>query len=140
MTASPIIVIDDDQDDLDLIMDAAKKLQLNQPIVVFKNGNGLIDYLKGSKISPFLILCDLKIPGETGFELKKRIAGDKSIRYKSVPFIFWSTDASEKQIQEAYDLQAQGFFFKPSSLNELCEILQTTVSYWQLSKHPKEIR
>ncbi len=53
--------------------------------------------------------------GTNGFEIRKRLMADETLRYRSVPFIFWSTNASEKQIQHAYDLPAQGFFIKSNN-------------------------
>ena len=46
-------------------------------------------------VSPFMILCDVNLPGHSGFEIRKSIADNKEIRYKSVPFIFWSTTAQK---------------------------------------------
>lgn len=139
MEQSPILIVDNDEDDLLLIQEAALKSNITRPIHYFKNGNELIGFLRRQAASPFLIICDVNLPEETGFDIKKRISDDPDLKYKSVPFIFWSTSASEKQIQYAYDLPAQGFFFKPSDFNELCDSLQTIIYYWQQSQHPKQI-
>ncbi|RYY97376.1 MAG: response regulator [Chitinophagaceae bacterium] len=139
MEDSPIIIVDDDQDDLDLIADVAQALHLSRPIHFLKTGDALIDLLKGSTASPFLIVCDLNLPGDDGFTVKKRVAEHPDLKYKSVPFIFWSTDASEKQIQHAYDLPAQGFFFKPQNFDDLCDTFKTILSYWTKSQHPKKV-
>jgi CheY-like chemotaxis protein len=137
---NPILVVDDDEDDLEMIKIVWTQLDMSRPIFFFKNGNELIDYIKRSNQGPFLILCDLHLPGETGFDIKKRVAEDPDLKYKSVPFIFWSTDASEKQIQYAYDLPVQGFFFKPTNLNDLRSAFTTIMDYWQKSQHPKQVQ
>jgi CheY-like chemotaxis protein len=63
MEENPILIIDDDQDDLELIKQAAEHLRLSRPIYYFKNGDQLQDFLQTSPLSPFLIICDVNLPG-----------------------------------------------------------------------------
>lgn len=140
MNENPILIVDDDQEDLDLIKDVAEHLKLSRPIHYFKSGEQLESFLQASAYAPFLIICDVNLPEEDGFAIKRRISENPELKYKSVPFIYWSTDASEKQIQHAYDLPAQGFFFKPTNFNELCDTFETILHYWQKSQHPKRLK
>ncbi|HUQ97241.1 MAG TPA: response regulator [Chitinophagaceae bacterium] len=140
MVQNSILVVDDDTDDLEMIKEAWTQLKLTRPIYFFKSGNDLIQYLLNSAEAPFFILCDVNLPGETGFDIKKRVTENSELRYKTVPFIFWSTSASERQIQFAYDLPAQGFFLKPSNFSDLCETFQIILEYWQKSQHPKRVQ
>lgn len=137
---NPILLVDDDRDDLLLIQQAMLQLQIERPIRYFQSGRELIADLRQSAESPFLVICDVNLPGESGFDIKQAITDDPELRYKSVPFIFWSTNASEKDIKRAYDLPAQGFFMKPSNFGELCETLRMIMGYWQKSQHPKTVR
>lgn len=139
MEQNPILIVDDDEDDLMLIEEASKELKLRRPIHFFRDGKQLISFLQSSSLSPFIIICDVNLPGETGFDIKKDISGNKELRYKSVPFIFWSTAATDHQIQHAYDLPAQGFFFKPTHFEDLCDTLRLILGYWQKSQHPKRV-
>ena len=139
MELDPILIVDDDADDLMLIQEVARHLEIDRPMHLFENGKDLHTFLKTSANPPFLVICDVNLPGETGFDIKKMIADNPELRYKSVPFIFWSTNASEQQIRQAYDLPAQGFFFKPNSFDELCETFRLILAYWQKSQHPKRV-
>ena len=138
MELNPILIVDNDPDDLDLIKDVAEHLQITRPIHYFKTGQELEDYLRSSSKPPFFIICDVNLSGMDGFTVKKKISEDADLKYKSVPFIYWSTSASEAQIQFAYDLPAQGFFFKPTNFNDLCVAFRTILEYWEKSKHPKQ--
>lgn len=140
MNDNPILIVDDDMEDLDLIKEVINHLRIERSIHYFKSGIELEAFLKTSSWAPFLIICDVNLPEEDGFEIKKRISENSDLKYKAVPFIYWSTDASEKQIQFAYDLPAQGFFFKPSNFNDLCETFKTILSYWEKSQHPKRLK
>lgn len=139
MDRNPILIVDDDVEDLELIQSAAERLNIGRPIHYFRSGRELHAFLKEATVSPFLIICDVNLPDQDGFAIRKQTAEDSTTKYKSVPFIFWSTDASEKQIQHAYDLPAQGFFFKPNNFEDLCETFKTILNYWQKSKHPKQV-
>lgn len=140
MDQNPILIIDDDEDDLELIKDAAVYLKIIHPIAFFKSGTELKEYLRTATKAPFLIISDVNLPQEDGFALRKQLIDNKDLRYKSIPYIFWSTDASEKQIQFAYDLQAQGFFFKPNNFQDLCSTFKTILDYWTKSQHPKMLK
>jgi CheY-like chemotaxis protein len=50
--------------------------------------------MKTQKVDPFLIISDINVPGEDGFNLRKSILEDKDIKNKGVPFVFWSNTVS----------------------------------------------
>ncbi|MDQ6608891.1 MAG: response regulator [Bacteroidota bacterium] len=139
MDENPLLIIDDDEDDLELIKQAAAHLKSTHPIIFFKNGSELTAYLKTATKAPFLIISDVNLPGDDGFAIRRQLLETKDFKYKSIPYIFWSTAASEKQIQYAYDLPAQGFFFKSSNFDDLCSTLQIILEYWKKSQHPKKL-
>ena len=139
MAKNPILVVESDDDDIELIKMAVKQLKIDRPVVYLHTADQLEQYLNTHGAPPFFILCDVNLPGQNGFELHKHIAEKTDLKYKSVPFIFWSNVASEQQIQQAYDLPAQGFFIKPSNFDELCTEFEIIVNYWQQSKHPKRV-
>lgn len=134
------MIIDDDADELEMIKEASECLQLNRPILFFRSGDEFINYLKSATQAPFLIISDVNLGAIDGFALKKKIVESRELKYISVPYIFWSTSASEKQIQYAYDLPVQGFFFKSNNFNDLCETLKIMIEYWQRSQHPKQVK
>ncbi|WP_132053309.1 response regulator [Pseudocnuella soli] len=136
---NPVLVLDDDLDDQEMIREAAEKLDIRNEFIFFKTGDELINHLHETSVSPFFILCDVNLSGSNGFEVRIKLMEDETVRYKSVPFIFWSNHASEKQIRHAYDLPAQGFFFKSNKFEDLCETLATIVAYWKHSQHPKRL-
>lgn len=139
MQKNPILVVDNDKDDIELIQAAVEELQIDRPVLYFEGGGELLEYLKTSPEAPFLILCDVNLRGQDGFEVRQQIADDPATNYRSVPFIFWANGASDKQIQFAYDLPAQGFFIKPDSYQDLCDTFNTIVHYWEKSQHPKKV-
>ena len=138
MNTDPVYIVDDDEDDNELIRDIWKELHYNNPLLFFRNGQAVLDHLQRGETPPFLILCDVNIPRLDGFALKEKLLEDASNNYKSIPFIFWSSLASDQQIKKAYDLAAHGFFIKGNTYTALKEEINTMMAYWYKSKAPEK--
>ena len=53
----PIVVIEDDIDDQEMLQKIFKDLDYKNNIIFFSDGNLALDYLNSSEVQPFLILC-----------------------------------------------------------------------------------
>jgi CheY-like chemotaxis protein len=136
MTDAPIIVVDDDNDDNDILQEAWNNLGFKNPLVFFDSGEKALEYLKTQNVVPFIILSDVNLPKMDGFELKEKLLENAELNYLSVPFIFWSTTASETQIKKSYDLGGNGFFLKGNDFEGIKQSLVDIVNYWKNSKTP----
>jgi CheY-like chemotaxis protein len=137
MKTGPIILIDDDGDDKDVFQDILKDLKVSNPLIWFQNCDDAFSYLKTTSDQPFIIFCDLNLPGLPGIECKRQIDGDKELRKKSIPFVFCSTTADQNTVNEAYTkMTVQGFFQKKNTYHELRETIKVIVAYWEECKHP----
>src|SRR3954470_18208468 len=112
----PIILIEDDVDDQELISEAIRSLAYQNEIKSFDNGQEALEYLATTSDKPFLIFCDVNMPVMNGLELRKHINDDEYLRNKSIPFVFLSTSDDKDPVRKAYALASQGFFKKPNSL------------------------
>ena len=137
MKTGPIILIDDDGDDKDVFQDILTDLKVSNRLIWFQNCDDAFSYLKITSDQPFIIFCDLNLPGLTGIECKHQIDDDKELRKKSIPFVFCSTTADQKTVNEAYTkMTVQGFFQKKNTYSELRETIKVIVDYWEECKHP----
>ena len=136
MNAKPIIIIDDDDEDLGLIQDALVQLDVKNEIIVFNDGFKFLDFIRETENRAFFILCDVNMSKINGLELKKLIYDDERLRLKCVPFIFMSTSGASAEVLRAYSYGVQGYFVKPSTFNGLKDLLQFIVQYWSHSEHP----
>ena len=137
MTVSgPIVNIDDDEDDHEIIRAICDKLGLTRFLKCFREGEEALAYLQVARENPCIILCDVNMPRITGFELRKAINANNVLREKSVPFIFYSTAAELSHVREAYNMTVQGFFLKGSSFEEAERTFRVILDYWCLCKHP----
>lgn len=132
----PIVIIDDDSDDRELLGELTSELRPDHEIRYFVNGVEALKYLQTTSEQPFVILCDVNMPLMNGLELLEEIESTPFLKQKSIPFIFLSTSGDKRYVIKAYELCAQGFFQKPSEISELSSILRLTFDFWAKCLHP----
>ena len=66
MPQLPIVIIDDDLDDRELLGDLSKELRGDHEIRYFVNGVEAAKYLETTSEQPFIILCDVNMPMMNG--------------------------------------------------------------------------
>jgi CheY-like chemotaxis protein len=135
MTKGPIIIIEDDPDDQEIYAEVLRKIGISNEIYFMPNARQALDYLLTTEEQPFIILSDINMPGMTGLEFKKQIQDDPYLCTKGIPFIFISTNSSKVSVRHAHALSVQGYFEKPSNMEDMKEMLNTLFAYWQRCKH-----
>jgi DNA-binding NarL/FixJ family response regulator len=136
MSTGAVWVVDSDMEDQDIVRTIWKELDLPNELVLLKNAEEAIIRLAEADRAPFIIISAVNLPGTDGFELRRQLLETHSKKFKSVPFIFWTTHATEEQVVQAYDLSVHGFFIKEGSFNDLKETFQSIIGYWLKSKMP----
>lgn len=131
-----ILIIEDDQEDCELIQLGLKAIGVENEQKLFSNGEEALHYLKSAPESPFLIISDINMPRLNGLELKKKINSDDELRKKGIPFVFLSTSDTKKEVSEAYEMMAQGYFKKPATFDGIKEVLRTITNYWKTARQP----
>jgi CheY-like chemotaxis protein len=136
----PILIVDDDQEDHYIIEDAFKSFLVDQRLIFFDDAKDFLNFLRTTVEQPFIIFCDINMPGMNGIEMRNEIINDPHLRDKSIPFVFYSTAANPSQIRKAYELTVQGFFQKPSTYAELLQMLKLIIDYWKVCRHPNDFK
>lgn len=136
----PIVIVEDDADDQYFIRTIFEKLGVTAELRFFEDGLSALTYLETATSKTFLILCDINMPVMNGLELRRKIQENIELRKKSIPFVFLSTAARPREVEEAYDLTVQGFFVKASQLTEMEKSLELILQYWMNCKHPNSLR
>lgn len=135
----PIVVIEDDSDDQEILVEIFKKLDYKNPILFFSDSEEALQFLIDTKIKPFLILSDINLPKLTGFELRKKIHTNEDLNLKCIPYLFFTTTSTQKAIVDAYSQSVQGFFVKPNNIDKLESTIKKIVEYWQECEAPNFI-
>ena len=135
--AGPILIIEDDQDDQEILREAFTELGVRNKLLFFDKTKQAFDFLKTTSEKPFLILSDVNLPQQTGVEFKREVDSDPQLRKKSIPFVFFSTSIEKHAVDTAYkELTIQGFFQKSNNYQELKNVLSLIVEYWKVCQHP----
>ncbi|MFN3446771.1 MAG: response regulator, partial [Bacteroidia bacterium] len=107
-----ILLVEDNDGDIVLTLDAFEESKIKTNISVVKNGADAIDFLfkKGSfsdSQRPDLILLDINIPVFNGHEVLRIIKEDPSL--KKIPVIVLTTSSNQKDINKAYENYANSY-------------------------------
>lgn len=127
----PIILVEDDIDDCELLQHALTEAGTKNPFKCFSSGDQALAYLKDTRENVFLIISDVNMPRMNGLDLKKEINRNDDLNEKNIPFVFLSTSSTWLVVREAHRLCPQGYFKKPNNILELTEIARNIVNYWQ---------
>jgi CheY-like chemotaxis protein len=127
----PIIVIEDDLDDQEIMEEIFDRLNYKNKIVYFSEGDKALEYINRTDVQPFLILSDINMPRMNGFELRNKVFTNEQLQTKCIPYLFFTTGANKKSVIDAYAMSVQGFFLKPNSVEELECTVRKIIEYWQ---------
>ena len=136
----PIIIIEDDQDDQEIFSEVFNELDCKNEIIFFPDGEQALEFLTNTHIEPFIIFSDINMPKLGGMELREKIHENEDLRLKSIPYLFFSTSAEQKNVVDAYSKSIQGFFVKPSNYNEIKDVIKTILNYWEACVSPNYVK
>lgn len=134
----PILIIEDDLDDQEILTEVFNKLGYVNNVVFFSDGEQALAYINNEDVHPFLILSDINMPKLSGLELKEKIHTDAQLQIKCIPYLFFTTSASRQSVVDAYSMSAQGFFIKETSITELEKTISVIIEYWQRCYSPNQ--
>lgn len=132
----PIIIVEDESDDQDLLKELFEELNLKNVVMFFKEATDALDFLLSTNEKPFLILSDIYLPSMSGLEFLKTLRKHPLLSTRAIPFVFFTTDGNKTVIKQAYEFQAQGFFTKPLTGAQLKQSIGAIINYWKISRVP----
>jgi CheY-like chemotaxis protein len=136
--SGPVIVIEDDIDDQEMLKEIFTILDYNNKIIFFSDGNEALEFLNRTEVVPFLILSDINMPRISGFELRQKVHTNEQLHVKCIPYLFFTTNANKKAVVDAYAMSVQGFFVKPASFTKLQDTIRKIMDYWKECIAPNE--
>lgn len=126
-----IFLVDDDEDDRLLFLDAFKEIKLTTKVTTFKNGAELMDYLHQTNNQlPEIIFLDLNMPIKNGMECLTEIKANP--KFNNIAIAIYSTSSSEEYVEETFVKGANIYIQKPNDFEVLKKVLQEVVTLnWQ---------
>jgi CheY-like chemotaxis protein len=141
-----ILVAEDDPNDVMLLEMAIRMNGVKSPVNVVRDGEEAIEYLEGrgqysdrEKFPlPSVIISDVKMPRRNGLEVVEWVRQHPACSI--TPILMLSGSRIQHDVLNAYKLGANSYFTKPSTLEELCELLRLALDYWIRCERPGQPR
>ncbi len=135
MSTSWILVAENDENDEFLIRRALEQAGLAQRIMIARDGTEVLECLRrqgrfGARPAgpPAVILMDERMPLMGGVETLRRIRSHS--QWRLIPVVMHSGAMSEMEVQEAYELGANGFVEKPGNYEQFKRTFIELGLYW----------
>ena len=137
-----ILIAEDGEDDAFFLRRAMRKLGWTNPVQILTDGGEVLNYLKGEGKHhdraqfpfPSVLFMDIKMPRVNGFEVLQWLRDHPEC--KVIPVIMFSTSGRPEEVERAYQLGANAYIVKPTTNEELQEILRSTFDFWSHCAKP----
>jgi CheY-like chemotaxis protein len=134
--ATPILLVEDNEDDVLITRRAFQKGHVLNPVVVARDGDEALDYLhrRGAfqgAVRPGLILLDLNLPRVDGFSVLRAIKTDPDLR--SIPVIVLTTSKRDEDVVRSYAYHANTYIEKPVEFDRFVHVVNNFNLYWNLT-------
>lgn len=132
----PILLVEDNDDDVFAMHRALRKAQIINPLQVATDGQQALDYLSGTGQYadraqyplPFIVFLDLKLPYLDGFEV---LSWSRQQQFFDSVAIVVLTGSNERRDQDkAYQLGARSYLIKPPTPEALVGIFESLRCFW----------
>lgn len=125
----PILLVEDNPDDELLTLRALKKNNIQNDVLVARDGPEALDRLFGAEaVAPAIVLLDLKLPKVDGIEVLRRIRGDG--RTRLTPVVILTSSREEQDLIKGYELGANSYIRKPVDFIQFSEAVRQLGLYW----------
>ncbi|MPZ76739.1 MAG: response regulator [Deltaproteobacteria bacterium] len=137
-----ILLVEDNPDDEALTRRALKKNNIQNEVVVARDGAEALDYLFGTgayagrdlSVMPTVTLLDLKLPKIDGLEVLRRLRADE--RTKVLPVVILTSSKEEQDLANGYMLGANSYMRKPVDFAQFTEAVRQLGLYWLVLNEP----
>jgi CheY-like chemotaxis protein len=135
-TRTRLLLVEDNPAHAELIRRTLGLATAQVEITHITDGEAAIDYLQrhGPRADsedmplPELILLDLRLPKQDGFEVLRTIRADPALAH--IPVVILSSSSAEHDIWQAYTLHANSYLVKPFSFSEFVALMTSFNAYW----------
>jgi CheY-like chemotaxis protein len=137
----PILLAEDNPNDVELTLTALHALNLANEIVVVSDGAEALDFLHRrngfrdrAATPPAVILLDLKMPRVDGLEALRQIRSDPETR--TLPIVILTSSREETDLVKGYQLGANAYVVKPVDFEQFISAVSQLGVFWALINEP----
>jgi len=133
MKLAHILLVEDNEGDILLTLDAFEECKLKSEVSVAKNGKEALDFLfmRGEFTDakrPDLILLDINLPIFNGHEVLRQIKTDSNLM--KIPVIILTTSSNQKDLDKAYGNHCNSYVKKPLEMSEFLSAILKIEEFW----------
>ncbi len=138
MTQIKVLLVEDNEGDILLTVDALKEGKMPKKVTVVKDGWEAIQYIENREPyteadEPDLILLDVNLPKINGHEVLRQI---RTNSHKShIPVIMLTTSSSQDDIVKSFQNEADLYIAKPVDAGDFANVVQTIEAFWDRTKN-----
>ena len=137
-----ILLVDDSENDLFIMRKAFEKAQFNNPVYEVYNGVEAISFLRGDPPYndrekyplPTVMIMDLNMPKQNGFDVLGWLKLQPGL--KRLPVMLMTASVRSEDVDKAFDLGANAFLVKPSTLAGLTDMIRCLHGWIQSNRFP----
>lgn len=133
----PILLAEDNPNDVELVLTAFQEAKLANEVVVARDGEQALDYLfrRGAHAQrepgfPAVVLLDWKMPRVDGREVLRQVRADPELRL--LPIVVLTSSKEEVDLVQSYQLGANAYVVKPVGFDEFINAVSKLGVFWAL--------
>lgn len=137
----PILLVEDNPNDVELTLIALEKTRLANPVVSLRDGEEALLYLRRdgpwasrAEENPAVILLDKKLPKIDGHELLKIVRSDEKL--KRIPVVMLTSSREETDLLRSYDLGVNAYVVKPVAFDDFMAAINDLGMFWGVLNEP----
>ena len=128
-----ILLVEDNEGDIVLTLEAFEESKIMNKFSVVRNGKEALDFLFrnppfADAKEPDIILLDINLPLKSGIEVLQEVKNDD--RVKHIPVIMLTTSSSERDISLSYKHHANCYITKPVEVSKFLEAVNAIEHFW----------
>lgn len=136
MSSMTILLVEDNPDDELLALRALKKTNIDNKVVVARDGEEALEYLlctgkhsdRDINVQPKVVFLDLQLPKLNGIEVLKSLRGHE--KTKALPVVLLTSSDENCDIMDCYENGANSYIHKPIDFKEFTEQVRLIGQYW----------
>lgn len=128
-----ILLVEDNEGDARLAMEALKDGKINNELHHVKDGVEAMCFLNKEGVfkdapRPDIILLDLNMPRMDGREVLEELS--KDLKLRGIPVIVLTTSQSDIDIAKSYNLSANCYISKPVDFEQFLDVVRSIEHFW----------
>jgi two-component system response regulator len=126
--AIDILLVEDDPADAELALRALSRSGVAPVVEHAPDAEHALDVLRTDRVSPRLVLLDLKLPGMSGLDLLKALRATPETRL--LPVVVFTSSAEPRDLTGSYGFGANAYAQKPVDFDAFGDTLRRVCDFW----------